>query len=251
MITGPRPRDQALGLPEGPSYQRAEPCLKDYYALGGSGGYPDSCVGLSFLVPLWGASHLAGWPRDFVDLAHRHDSRVFAFGVDSLADWLKLQYARLDGIISSRIEVVVPGWLAYELENLSGTLPRELATLAASLIWLAMALGLPPLMASPGFRLLGDPDSLATKVLGQLVLWILTVGTLLMVVKWQNQPLSTIGLEIPDWRSVLWGLAVAVAIITLVSPFAMWVLAKSGLPGLEAGLSKSWPSRSPIGSSPS
>ena len=98
-----------------------------------------------------------------------------------------------------------------------------------SILGLCVALGGPILLASPASKVLGDPNRLATKLVGQLLLWALVVLILMLVVYWEKKSLRSIGLQPFRWQSILWGLALAVAFI-LLTPVWADVLRWIGLP---------------------
>ena len=107
-----------------------------------------------------------------------------------------------------------------------------------SILGLGVALGGPILLASPASKVLGDPDRLATRLLGQLLLWALVVLILALVVFWEKQPLRSSGWRPLGWQSVLWGLALAAAFILLVPVWA-GALSRVGLPpSFESGFAK-------------
>jgi uncharacterized protein len=98
-----------------------------------------------------------------------------------------------------------------------------------SILGLCVALGGPILLAGPAGKALGDPNRLATNLLGQLILWALVVLILALVVFWEKQPLRSIGLQPFRWQSVLWGLALAATFI-LLTPVWAEMLRRAGLP---------------------
>lgn len=66
----------------------------------------------------------------------------------------------------------------------------------------------------------------------------LTVLLLAIVVFWEKQPLSSIGLKPPTLDAVFWGVGLAVAIIYLLGPLLMALPGWLGLKGFEVGLAK-------------
>ena len=106
------------------------------------------------------------------------------------------------------------------------------------ILGLCVALGGPILLASPASKVLGDPNRLATKVLGQLLLWALVALILALVLFWERQPLRSIGWRPLEWQSVAWGLALAGAFI-LLTPVWAGALRWVGLPpSFESGFAK-------------
>ena len=107
-----------------------------------------------------------------------------------------------------------------------------------NILGLCLSLGGPILLATPASKLLGDPNRLGTKLFGQLLLWGLVVLIMMLVVYWEKQPLRSIGLRPFNWRSVLWGLALAGAFI-LLTPVWADALRRVGLPpSYEGGFTK-------------
>ena len=92
------------------------------------------------------------------------------------------------------------------------------------------------LLVSPAARLLGDPASTLTNVLGQLALWTLCAIVLAIVVFWDHEPLSSIWLQPPRWQSVAWGLVLAAFTLAVIGPFSDWVRRTAGLPGFAQGM---------------
>ena len=107
-----------------------------------------------------------------------------------------------------------------------------------ALVGLTLAWGGTVLLLSPANRLLGPPDRLATKLLGQLVLWILLGMVAAIVVFWEKQPLASIGLRPFHWSSLAWGLALAAAMIYVVMPSLAWALRVADVEGFEPGMAK-------------
>jgi membrane protease YdiL (CAAX protease family) len=108
----------------------------------------------------------------------------------------------------------------------------------AAAVGLLVGFGGMALLVSPASRLLGDPERLLTRVLGQLALWGLFVALLAIVIVWEKQPLSSLWLRPLAWRSLALGALFAAIQITLVYPVRSWLLELSGLPGFAAGTEK-------------
>src|SRR5215831_17892071 len=110
--------------------------------------------------------------------------------------------------------------------------------LAAPVAGLGIAWGGTALLVSPVGRLLGDPERIATKCLGQLALWTLFAGVLGVVILWEQQPLSSLWLQSLRWESVAWGLAFTAFTLWLVIPAREWVRRAARLSGYRAGAEK-------------
>ncbi len=108
--------------------------------------------------------------------------------------------------------------------------PRYLPTI----VGLCIALGGSVL---PVGKLLNDPHGFAARWIEQGFLWMLFGLVIAIMLRWEKQPLSSIGLR---WRrsSVAWGLLLTVIVIYVTAPLGSWALARTGLPGFEAGSSK-------------
>lgn len=98
---------------------------------------------------------------------------------------------------------------------------------------LCLALVAPVLLA--GF---GNSQSLTSKVFEQIFLATLAIAILGIVIFWEKQPLSSIGLHPWRWRSLIWGLAFAGILIFIYSPLLLWAMNKLGRSGFEGGLDK-------------
>ena len=122
----------------------------------------------------------------------------------------------------------VPSSRTYD--NPSRTIP--------ALAGLAVAWGGTALLLSPASRLLGRPDRLSTKVLEQLVLWILLAATLAIVTLWEKQPLASLGLRPFRWSSPAWGLGLAAMTMYVAMPMLTWSLRAAGIPGFDTGMAK-------------
>ncbi|MCU0535600.1 MAG: CPBP family intramembrane metalloprotease [Hydrococcus sp. Prado102] len=96
---------------------------------------------------------------------------------------------------------------------------------------LCLALIGPALIAS-----FDNYQSLTSKVLGQIVLATLAIVILGIVIFWEKQPLSSIGLHSWHWHSLIWGLAFAGFLIFIYSPLLLWAMNKLGRSGFESGL---------------
>lgn len=106
-----------------------------------------------------------------------------------------------------------------------------------TLVGLAIALLGPALLFTPAHRFLGNPERLITQVFELLFLWWLAVLILILVLSWEAQSISSIGLTF-QWESVLWGLLLAAVFVRLIAPFLYWMIRRIGTGGFEAGLAK-------------
>jgi len=97
---------------------------------------------------------------------------------------------------------------------------------------LAVSLGGVALLASPAAHVLGDPSSIQTRVLEQLVLWLLLGLVLGIVLAWERAPLTSIGLKRGWARSLVLALVLGSAVVWLVSPLAMRFVAALGIPSI-------------------
>jgi uncharacterized protein len=107
-----------------------------------------------------------------------------------------------------------------------------------TMIGLCFALGGPALLARFGSQFCSNPESLVSKILQQIALAMLFVIILGIVVFWEQQPLSSIGLHSLRWQSILWGLIFAGFLVFIYSPLLMWSMTKLGFAGFGKGLSK-------------
>ncbi len=89
----------------------------------------------------------------------------------------------------------------------------------------------------PFHRFLGDPEKLTTRVLELFFLWMLAALVMFIVIGWEAQPVSSIGLAL-RWESVVLGLLLAFVFIRLVAPFLYWMVSRIGAGGFEKGLAK-------------
>ncbi|NJL56097.1 CPBP family intramembrane metalloprotease [bacterium] len=106
-----------------------------------------------------------------------------------------------------------------------------------TLIGLCLALGGPILLAI-GDRFSSDSKSLISSLLQQLLLAGLGLLILGIVLFWETQPLSSIGLQPLRWQAMVWGVAFAGILIFIYSPLLLWAMQRLNLTGFEGGLSK-------------
>jgi membrane protease YdiL (CAAX protease family) len=108
----------------------------------------------------------------------------------------------------------------------------------AALVGLCVAWGGTALLVSPLGRVLGDPERIASKCRGQLALWMLLGTVLAIVMFWEKESLDSLWLRPLAWRSLAWGLLLAVATVSVVIPAREWVRRTAGLGGYPAGMAK-------------
>ncbi|GJD21171.1 hypothetical protein RIVM261_061270 [Rivularia sp. IAM M-261] len=108
----------------------------------------------------------------------------------------------------------------------------------ATLTGLSLALMAPLCLAMWGDKLFYKLDSLTSKCLQQLFLATLFVAICFIVIFWEKQPLSSIGLYSLHWQPVMWGLIFAAFLIYIYSPILIRVMNWFGISGFENGLVK-------------
>ncbi|MEM6839050.1 MAG: hypothetical protein AAF609_19630 [Cyanobacteria bacterium P01_C01_bin.120] len=108
----------------------------------------------------------------------------------------------------------------------------------ATFIGLGFALGGPAFVASFGDKFFSNADSLLSKILQQIVLATLFMVVVGIVLFWERQPLSSIGLHQLNWQSILWELIFAGFLSFIYTPFLIGVMNKLGCAGFESGLAK-------------
>lgn len=77
-----------------------------------------------------------------------------------------------------------------------------------------------------------------SKILQQIVLATVFMVVLGIVLFWERQPLSSIGLHSLKWQSILWGLAFAGFLNFIYAPFLVLAIDKLGFTRFEGGLAK-------------
>jgi membrane protease YdiL (CAAX protease family) len=107
---------------------------------------------------------------------------------------------------------------------------------AASMAGLTIAWGGTLLLISPIARGLGDPMDLSTAVIGQLLLWLLAAAVVAIVLFWERQTLRSLWLQPFHWRSIAWGLLLAIVHYAVLFPAGEWVRRITELPGFAAGM---------------
>ncbi|MGE4232639.1 MAG: glycerophosphodiester phosphodiesterase family protein [Bacteriovoracia bacterium] len=97
-------------------------CFKSYIAIGWTGYFPKACRGIKLFVPIRetlerlnprlsgikGTDILWGWPKKFLERAHKYGTEVYVSQVDSVEELEHLQGLNLDGIMTNKIEVIGP-----------------------------------------------------------------------------------------------------------------------------------------------
>ena len=99
-----------------------------------------------------------------------------------------------------------------------------------------LALGGPPLLALIARPLPGDSATVAHALPFDLILWGMLALVLLVVIRVEQLPLSSIGLKSPGWPTLLWSLALVFVITFVLSPAITQWLDRIGLAGYERGL---------------
>jgi membrane protease YdiL (CAAX protease family) len=98
----------------------------------------------------------------------------------------------------------------------------------ATFVGLIIAWGGPAFLASPANH--------TTALVGLLAMWALLAIIIAIVLFWERQPLSSMGLRPLDWRSFAWGFALAAFTMWLLLPLLSWGLRSAGLAGFESGM---------------
>ncbi len=107
-----------------------------------------------------------------------------------------------------------------------------------TLTGLSLALIAPLFLAMWGDKLFRNQKNLASMCLQQLFLVIFFVAICFIVIFWEKQPLSSIGLHGLRWVSIVWGLIFAIFMIFVYSPLLVRVMNWFGIPGFDNGLGK-------------
>ena len=107
----------------------------------------------------------------------------------------------------------------------------------AVVVGLALALGSPALLAVTDDLIPGGHGA-AANLTAQLVMWVLLGAVVVIVLRFERQPISSLGVRTVSSRSLIWGLIAAAALMYGVIPIAMALLSFTGLPAFEEGLSR-------------
>lgn len=94
------------------------------------------------------------------------------------------------------------------------------------------------MLVGPVGRLLGDPASIRTQVLGQLALWLLLAAVLLIVRFWEREPVSSLWWKRIAWASVGWAAALALLHVFVVFPATEALRTALGVEGYGSGMKK-------------
>lgn len=105
-----------------------------------------------------------------------------------------------------------------------------------TIVGLSVALGGVAILASPAARWLGDPAALRTRVLQQLFLWLLFGAVVVIVLRWERRPLSSIGVRPDLVRSLGFAALLAAFVVVVVSPAVMHLVASGGFGFIESGV---------------
>jgi len=109
---------------------------------------------------------------------------------------------------------------------------------SASIVGLVIVWGGIGLLISPASRLLGDPRRLSAHILGQIVLWVLFAGILVLVLKWEREPLTSLWLQPFRSSSIVWGVLYAAFALVVVMPLRELARRAVGLPGFAGGMER-------------
>ncbi len=108
--------------------------------------------------------------------------------------------------------------------------------LLPSIAGLLVALGGPPLVALYGTRTASKPASLTTNLLCQLALLGLLLAIVLIVLVWEQAPLSSLGLRGVDLSTFTWAAGVAALFIFVLGPIIVRMPKWLSQPGFEKPL---------------
>jgi len=103
---------------------------------------------------------------------------------------------------------------------------------------LIIALLGPAVVGLAGEKLVGKVTPLAENIAAQIFLLLVLAAVLAIVVRWEHQPLASIGIRPPKLSSLVWGLLLAALFVFVYSPALFWVLNRLGQGGFEPGLSR-------------
>jgi membrane protease YdiL (CAAX protease family) len=107
-----------------------------------------------------------------------------------------------------------------------------------TIVGLGLAFGGPPFIASVSERPASSGGIPTAELLSQFGLIATCTAVLAILLVWEKQSLSAIGLQPLRWQSLVWGLALTCFFVFAFSPMAFWLLQQLRLSGFDAGLSK-------------
>jgi membrane protease YdiL (CAAX protease family) len=110
--------------------------------------------------------------------------------------------------------------------------------LIPTILGLGLALIGPAAVAGLSDRASRENSRLRIMLLSEFFLLALLAGILLIVVLWERESLSSIGLHPPGWQSLLWGIALALFFIYVFAPAAYRALHHLKVAGFDHGLSR-------------
>ena len=96
---------------------------------------------------------------------------------------------------------------------------------------LAVAWGGPALLLTPSARRLGG-------VAGLVAMWAFLATVAAIVIVWEKKPLASIGLRRLSWRSIAWGLLLAIVTRYVTIPILTALLRWMGVAAFEEGMAK-------------
>lgn len=98
----------------------------------------------------------------------------------------------------------------------------------------------PPLLTAVAQRVLGESQSVARSLPFELALWTILAVVLVVMVRVEKQPLSSIGLRAPRPSTLVWALVLLLGTRYVFVPVATWVINRWGWRGPRAAL-PGWP----------
>jgi len=108
----------------------------------------------------------------------------------------------------------------------------------ATAIGLCLALFGPAGLAFVCKTFLPGRPNLVESILAQLVLVLICAMVLVILIFWERQTLSSIGIRSKSLQSIAWGGAFAAFLIWIYSPFLGWVMALARIPWFTEGIAK-------------
>src|SRR5437016_3796822 len=108
---------------------------------------------------------------------------------------------------------------------------RDVNRCAPMVAGLAVAWGGPALLLTPAVRRLGG-------VTGLVAMWAFLATVAAIVIVWEKKPLASIGLRRLSWRSIAWGLLLAIVTRYVTIPILTALLRWMGVAAFEEGMAK-------------